>query len=66
MDVADQIIAIGPDIFNPQDVCNGVDNLAEAFKGRMCIDLDFDRQNTMCWLTARDLELLEYEVKTLG
>ncbi len=67
MDVADQIIAIGPDIFNPQDVCNGVDNLAEAFKGRMCIDLDFDRQNTMCYGSPQEIwELLEYEVKTLG
>jgi hypothetical protein len=67
MDVADQIIAIGPDIFNPQDVCNGVDAIAEAFKGRMCIYLDFDRQNTMCFGSPQDVrELLEYEVRTLG
>ncbi|MHB9133817.1 MAG: uroporphyrinogen decarboxylase family protein [Armatimonadota bacterium] len=67
MDVADQILEIGPDIFNPQDVLNGVDNLAEAFKGRLCIALDFDRQGTLPFGTPREIgELVAYEVKTLG
>ena len=67
MDVADQILEIGPDIFNPQDRLNGVDNLAKAFKGRTCIALDFDRQHTLPFGTPHEVaELVEYEVKTLG
>jgi hypothetical protein len=67
MDVADEILKIGPDVFNPQDRANGVDNLAEAFKGRVCIALDFDRQYTIPFGTRREIEeLVEYEVRTLG
>jgi len=67
MDVADQILAIGPDVFNPQDRANGVEALAEAFKGRLCIALDFDRQHTIPFGTPTEIEeLIEYEVRTLG
>jgi hypothetical protein len=67
MDIADQIVAIGPNVFNPQDRANGVDNLARAFKGRLCIDLDFDRQHALPFGTPREIEeLIEYEVRTLG
>ena len=67
MDVADQILEIGPDAFNPQDMANGVDNLAEAFKGKLCIRLDFDRQHAIPFSTPREIrELVEYEVRTLG
>jgi len=67
MDIADQIIEISPSVFNPQDMANGVENLAEVFKGKLCLDLDFDRQNTMPFGTPKDCEeLIEHEIKTLG
>lgn len=67
MDVADQILEIGPDVFNPQDLANGVDNLRNVFKGRLCINLDFDRQKNLPFGTPKDIrDLLEYEVRTLG
>jgi len=67
MDVADQICEIRPDVFNPQDRANGVDNLAKAFKGRFCIALDFDRQHALPFGTPREIrELVEYEIRTLG
>jgi len=67
MDVADQIVEIGPDLFNPQDRANGVDDLARVFKGRMCINLDFDRQHAIPFGTRREIdELVAMEVKTLG
>lgn len=67
MDIADQILEIAPDSFNPQDLLNGVENLAEAFKGRLCIALDFDRQHTLPYGTPGEVaELVEYEIKTLG
>ncbi len=67
MDIADQINEIAPNIINPQDQANGVDNLAKEFKGRVCIDLDFDRQHALPFGTPGEIrELVEYEVKTLG
>jgi len=67
MDVADQILEIAPDVFNLQDVANGVENIKEAFKGRLCVRLDFDRQRTQPFGTPQEIrELLAYEVRTLG
>lgn len=67
MDIADLICEVGPDIFNPQDKVNGVENLAKAFKERICVDLDFDRQYALAQGSPKEIfELLEYEIKTLG
>lgn len=67
MDVADEICRIGPDVFNPQDRANGVAELARAFKGRLCILLDFDRQYAIPFGTRGQIEeLIEMEVRTLG
>ncbi|MCX7015440.1 MAG: hypothetical protein NTW86_23285 [Candidatus Sumerlaeota bacterium] len=67
MDVADQILEIHPDVFNPQDMANGVENLREAFKDRICINLDFDRQGALPHGTPKGIrELVEYEARTLG
>ncbi len=67
MDIADQILEIAPDIFNLQDIANGIDRIAETFKGRVCIDLDVDRQGVMPFGSPADVrELIECEVKTLG
>jgi uroporphyrinogen decarboxylase len=67
MDVADQIVEIGADVFNPQDCANGVEALARAFKGRLCLNLDFDRQHAIPFGTRRQIEeLIELEIKTLG
>ncbi len=67
MDIADQILEIAPTVFNPQDVANGIDNLASAFKGRICIDLDFDRQRALPFGSRKDIEdLVEQETRVLG
>jgi len=67
MDIADQILDIAPSVLNPQDQANGVENLRDAFKGKLCLRLDFDRQKTMPFGTPRDCaDLVEYEIKTLG
>ncbi len=44
MELVDEFIVAGVSIVNPQDLCNGIDNLAREVKGRVCIDLDIDRQ----------------------
>ena len=61
MDVLDDLVACGADILNPQDLCNGVEELAMVAKGRVCIDLDVDRQSVVLFGTPRKIEeLIEY------
>ncbi len=67
MDIMDEILACGVDIINPQDLVNGIDNLAEQVKGRVCISLDVDRQSIVPFGSRREIhDLIEEEVRKLG
>ena len=67
MDIMDDILASGVSIINPQDLCNGIDNLAREVKGRTCIRLDVDRQRIVPFGTPAEIrELIEEEVHKLG
>jgi uroporphyrinogen decarboxylase len=67
MDIADKMLEIRPDMLNLQDRVNGIENIAAKFKGRLCIDLDIDRQNLLPYGTAEDIyDAIEYYIKTLG
>ncbi len=43
-ELAEDLIEIGIDVLNIQDLVNGIDWIAENLKGRVSIDLDIDRQ----------------------
>ncbi len=43
--LADDILACGVDVLNIQDRVNTIDWIAEHMRGRVCIDLDLDRQS---------------------
>ena len=65
--IIDDLIEIGMDIINPQDLCNGIRNLEKALKGKACIRLDLDRVKiTPRGTRAEIFELIEEEVKVLG
>jgi len=67
MDLIDDLIMAGVTIVNPQDLCNGVDNLRREFKGRICIRLDVDRQTVVPFGTPQEIhDLVEEEVRLLG
>ena len=67
MDLIDDLMMAGVTIINPQDLCNGIDNLRREFKGRVCIRLDVDRQTIVPFGTPQEIrELVEEEVHTLG
>jgi len=67
MDIMDDIIASGVSIVNPQDLVNGIDNLAREVKGRVCICLDIDRQQVLPFGSPADVrELIKEEVMKLG
>ena len=44
IEVADQLIEAGVSILNIQDRVNGLNNIRDICKGKVCIDLDVDRQ----------------------
>lgn len=67
LSILENQIRAGVQIVNPQDLANGVDNLAEQIKGRACIDLDIDRQSVVPYGSRRDIfDLIGEEVKKLG
>ncbi len=67
LDIIDDLIDVGMDIINPQDLCNGIENLERELKGKACIRLDIDRVKITPYGTRNEIfELIEQEVKVLG
>ena len=61
------ILEAGVEIINVQDLVNGIDWLRENAAGKVCIDLDIDRQNITVHGTPREIdELVRREVEELG
>jgi len=67
MEVVEQLMEAGVDILNIQDLVNGVESIADVCKGRVCIDLDIDRQRIMPFGTPNEVRgHIERVVKTLS
>jgi len=65
--LAADLVDGGVHILNLQDLVNGIDWIAGHFAGRVCIDLDIDRQQVTVHGTPRQIdELIRREVSTLG
>jgi uroporphyrinogen decarboxylase len=66
-DLADLLVESGVQSLNLQDLVNGIDWIADRFKGRICIDLDIDRQKITRYGTPKEIDnLIRTEVQTLG
>ena len=67
LDILEDQIEAGVDIVNPQDLCNGIDELARRIKGKACIRLDIDRQSVIPHGTPKDVDdLIHEEIEKLG
>ncbi|NQT87096.1 hypothetical protein HQ560_10045, partial [bacterium] len=65
--LADDLVEGGIEVINLQDLVNGIDWIADRFAGRVCIDLDIDRQHVTAQGTPADIDaLIRKEVETLG
>ncbi len=53
--LVDVILEAGVDILNIQDVVNGVNDIALKLRGRVCIDLDIDRQHLIPYGTREEI-----------
>jgi len=67
MEVADQLLEAGVNILNIQDRVNGLENIERLLKGRVCIDLDIDRQHLIPYGTPAQIrEYVREVVRRLG
>jgi uroporphyrinogen decarboxylase len=65
--LAGDLIISGVDALNLQDLVNGIDWIATNLKGRLCIDLDIDRQQITRFGSPEQIEeLIRREVQMLG
>ncbi len=66
-DLLDDIIDGGVQIINLQDLVNGIDWIKEKFAGKICVDLDIDRQKITAYGSPKDIDnLIREEVEKLG
>jgi len=66
-DIVPDLIETGVTVLNPQDLVNGLDNLKRLAKGKICIDLDIDRQDITPFGTPDEIDAhIGNCVKTLG
>jgi len=65
--LVDDLIVAGVDVMNLQDLVNGIDWIKTNLKGKVCIDLDIDRQDITVNGTPQQIDaLIASEVKELG
>lgn len=53
--LVDDIVEGGVDVLNLQDPVNGVDWIGRRFRGKLCIDLDIDRQRITPFGTPEEI-----------
>ena len=59
--LVDDIIDSGVEVINLQDLVNGIDWIADKFRGKICVDLDIDRQKITPHGTPGQIDALIYE-----
>lgn len=65
--LVDDIVLSGVQVINLQDLVNGIGWIAAKFAGRLCIDLDIDRQQITARGTPEQIDaLIREEVQKLG
>lgn len=57
IEVVDQIIDAGVSILNLQDKVNGLENIKSLCKGKVCIDVDVDRQHLVPFGKPEEIKL---------
>ena len=59
--LADDLIDSGVQVINLQDLVNGIDWIADRFRGKICVELDIDRQRITPYGTPKEIDALIYE-----
>lgn len=65
--LADDLVEAGVQVINLQDLVNGIDWIAGKFAGRVCVELDIDRQNITAFGSPSQIDaLIREEVEKIG
>ena len=65
--LVDDILDDGVQVINLQDLVNGIDWIADRFRGKLCVELDIDRQHVTVSGTPQDIDaLIRREVSAIG
>ena len=65
--LVDDIVDSGVEVVNLQDLVNGIDWIAERFRGKTCVELDIDRQSITPYKTPADIDaLIREEVEKIA
>jgi len=65
--LVDDIVDSGVEMVNLQDLVNGIDWIADKFKGKVCVELDIDRQKITPYGTPAQIDaLIKEEVSKIG
>lgn len=65
--LVDDLIDGGVEILNLQDLVNGIDWIKEKLAGKVCVDLDIDRQRITRFGTPKEIDqLIRREVASIG
>lgn len=65
--LADDIVDDGVQVINLQDLVNGVDWIARRFRGKLCVELDIDRQKVTVGGTPEQIDaLIRSEIAAIG
>ena len=65
--LADDLIDSGVEVINLQDLVNGIDWIAERYRGKICVELDIDRQSITPYGTPKEVDaLIREEVSKLA
>jgi len=66
-ELVDDLVDGGVEAINLQDLVNGIDWIKDRLAGKVCIDLDIDRQQVTRFGTPREIDaLIREEVEKLG
>jgi hypothetical protein len=66
LEIIPDLVECGANVLNPQVGANGLGNLAAACKGKVCVDLDLDRQRFPFWTPAEIDAHVRAAVEQLG
>ena len=65
--LVDDLLDDGVQVVNLQDLVNGIDWIAQRFRGKTCVELDIDRQHVTVSGTPADIDaLIRREVAAIG
>jgi len=56
MEIAEDLVETGVTILNLQDLVNGIEKIKKTLKGKVCIDIDIDRQKIVPFGKPKDIK----------